>query len=56
MPDILHKVGIKTSSPQEVYVALTTLEGFQAGGPAIHGSKMPKAGKSALPSAKRVFS
>ena len=30
MPDILHKVGIKSSSPNEVYKALTTLEGLSA--------------------------
>jgi uncharacterized protein YndB with AHSA1/START domain len=28
MPDILHKVGIKSSSPQDAYKALTTLEGL----------------------------
>ena len=30
MPDILHKVGIKPSSPNDVYQALTTLEGLSA--------------------------
>ena len=30
MPDILHKVGIKSSSPSEVYTALTTVEGLSA--------------------------
>jgi uncharacterized protein YndB with AHSA1/START domain len=28
MPDIVHKVGIKSSSPPDVYQALTTLEGL----------------------------
>ena len=28
MPDILHKVGIKSSSPDDVYAALTTLDGL----------------------------
>jgi uncharacterized protein YndB with AHSA1/START domain len=28
MPDILHKVGIKSSSPKDVYKALTTLDGL----------------------------
>jgi uncharacterized protein YndB with AHSA1/START domain len=28
MPDILHRVGIKTSSPNDAYKALTTLEGL----------------------------
>jgi uncharacterized protein YndB with AHSA1/START domain len=28
MPDILHKVGIRSSSPQDAYKALTTLEGL----------------------------
>jgi Activator of Hsp90 ATPase homolog 1-like protein len=28
MPDILHKVGIKSSSLDDVYKALTTIEGF----------------------------
>src|SRR5580704_15020318 len=28
MPDILHKVGIKSSSPDNVYKALTTVEGL----------------------------
>ena len=28
MVDILHKVGIKSSSPEDVYRALTTLEGL----------------------------
>jgi len=30
MPDILHKVGIRSSSPNDVYKALTTLEGLSA--------------------------
>jgi uncharacterized protein YndB with AHSA1/START domain len=30
MPDILHKVGIKSSSPKAVYPALTTLHGLSA--------------------------
>jgi uncharacterized protein YndB with AHSA1/START domain len=30
MPDILHKVGIKSVSPDEVYQALTTCEGLSA--------------------------
>jgi uncharacterized protein YndB with AHSA1/START domain len=30
MPDILHKVGIKSSSPRDVYKALTTPEGLAA--------------------------
>jgi len=30
MPDILHKVGIKSSSPNAVYRALTTLDGLSA--------------------------
>lgn len=30
MPDILHKVGIKTSSPQEAFLALTRPEGLGA--------------------------
>jgi hypothetical protein len=30
MPDILHKVGIKSSSPDKVYKALTTLKGLSA--------------------------
>ena len=30
MPDILHKMGIKSSSPSDVYKALTTLEGLSA--------------------------
>ena len=30
MPDILHKVGIKSSSLDDVYKALTTLEGLSA--------------------------
>jgi hypothetical protein len=30
MVDILHKVGIKSSSPKDVYKALTTLEGPSA--------------------------
>ncbi len=30
MPDILHKVGIKSSSPNDVYKALTTLPGLSA--------------------------
>ena len=30
MPDILHKVGIKSSSQNDVYRALTTLEGLSA--------------------------
>jgi uncharacterized protein YndB with AHSA1/START domain len=30
MPDILHKVGIKSSSLNDVYTALTTLEGLSA--------------------------
>ncbi len=30
MPDILHKVGIKSSSPADVYKALTTIEGLSA--------------------------
>ena len=30
MPDILHKVGIKSSSPNDVYKALTTREGLSA--------------------------
>ncbi len=30
MPDILHKVGIKSSSPGAVYQALTTLDGLSA--------------------------
>ena len=29
MLDILHRIGVKSSSPDEVYAALTTLEGFQ---------------------------
>jgi len=28
MPDILHKVGVKSSSPADVYKALTSLEGL----------------------------
>jgi len=28
MPDILHRVGMKDSSPQDVYNALTTIEGL----------------------------
>jgi uncharacterized protein YndB with AHSA1/START domain len=28
MPDILHKVGIKSSSPGDVYTALATVEGL----------------------------
>jgi hypothetical protein len=28
MPDILHKVGIKSSSPNDAYKALTTIEGL----------------------------
>jgi uncharacterized protein YndB with AHSA1/START domain len=28
MPDILHKVGIRSSSPNDVYKALTTIEGL----------------------------
>ncbi len=28
MPDILHKVGIKSASPNDVYQALTTVEGL----------------------------
>ena len=28
MPDILHKVGIRSSSPDDVYNALTTIEGL----------------------------
>lgn len=28
MPDILHKVGIKSSSPHDAYQALTTIEGL----------------------------
>jgi uncharacterized protein YndB with AHSA1/START domain len=28
MPDILHKVGIKSSSPEDVYKTLTTIEGL----------------------------
>ena len=28
MPDILHKVGIKASSPDDVYKSLTTIEGL----------------------------
>ena len=28
MPDILHRVGIRSSSPQETYAALTTIEGL----------------------------
>ena len=30
MPDILHKVGIKSSSPNDVYRAFTTVEGLSA--------------------------
>jgi hypothetical protein len=30
MVDIIHKVGIKSSSPKDVYKALTTLEGLSA--------------------------
>jgi hypothetical protein len=30
MPDILHKVGIKSSSLNDVYMALTTVEGLSA--------------------------
>lgn len=30
MPDILHRVGIRSSSPSETYKALTTLEGLAA--------------------------
>ena len=30
MPDILHKVGIRSSNPNDVYRALTTLEGLSA--------------------------
>jgi uncharacterized protein YndB with AHSA1/START domain len=30
MPDILHRVGIKSSSPDNTYKALTTLEGLSA--------------------------
>jgi uncharacterized protein YndB with AHSA1/START domain len=30
MPDILHKVGIKSSSPSDVYEALTTVESLSA--------------------------
>jgi hypothetical protein len=30
MPDILHKVGLKSSSLNDVYTALTTLEGLSA--------------------------
>ena len=30
MPDILHKVGIKSSSPNDVYKALTTIDGLSA--------------------------
>ena len=30
MPDILHKVGIKSSSPNAVYRALTTVDGLSA--------------------------
>ena len=30
MPDILHRVGIKTSSPDNAYKALTTIEGLSA--------------------------
>ena len=30
MPDILHKVGIKSSSPADVYRALTAIEGLSA--------------------------
>jgi hypothetical protein len=28
MPDILHKVGIKSSPPADVYKALATIEGL----------------------------
>jgi uncharacterized protein YndB with AHSA1/START domain len=30
MPDILHKVGIKSASPSDVYKVLTTIEGLSA--------------------------
>ena len=30
MPDILHKVGIKSASPNDAYKALTTIEGLSA--------------------------
>jgi len=30
MPDILHRVGIKSSSPKDTYKALTTVEGLSA--------------------------
>ena len=30
MPDILHKIGIKSSSPTNVYESLTTIEGLSA--------------------------
>jgi len=30
MPDILHRVGIKSKSPKDVYEALTTIEGLSA--------------------------
>ena len=30
MPDILHKVGIRSSSPEEVYKVLTTVEGLSS--------------------------
>jgi uncharacterized protein YndB with AHSA1/START domain len=30
MPDILHRVGIKSPSPQETYKALTTIDGLSA--------------------------
>ncbi|MEU4690223.1 SRPBCC domain-containing protein [Actinoplanes sp. NPDC023714] len=30
MPDILHRVGVKDSTPQQVYEALTTIEGLSA--------------------------
>ena len=39
MPDILHKVGIKSASLDDVYKALTTVEGLSAGGRATRRAK-----------------
>ena len=46
MPDILHKVGIKSSSLDDVYKALATVEGLSAGGRATRGETAKSAASS----------
>jgi hypothetical protein len=46
MADILHKVGIKSSSPEDVYKALATVEGLPGGGRATRAATATPAASS----------